>query len=199
MFPIGLPIGPIQLRRGSASEPFLKFIPHEVQSPICVGVCVCVCVWGGAFEKVQVSATKFKYRKNLRGGRIPARPCLLDGPKTAARPISPPHFWRMAICDSSRVGGPLSPKTSAGSIRQQIRKAMWKLGYGQGRSYSPHSFRRGETDEINDSGSNFATIIKSGTWAAAGFMSYLDLQRGESLNISPPLHIGKCRFQYLGR
>ena len=100
----------LQLRRGSASVPFLKFIPHEVQSPICVGVCVCVCVWGGAFEKVQVSATKFKYRKNLRGGRIPARPCLLDGPKTAPRPLLPAHFWRMAICDSPRVGGPLSPK-----------------------------------------------------------------------------------------
>ena len=81
--------------------------------------------------------------------------------------------------------GPSVPKTSAGSIRQQIRKAMWKLGYSQGRSYSPHSFRRGETGEINDSGSNFATIIKSGPWAAAGFKSYLGLHRGEAPNISP--------------
>ena len=61
---------------------------------------------------------------------------------------------------------------------------MEKLGYDQGRKYSPHAFRREATEEIKDSGSTFATIIKSGTWTAAGFKSYLDLQRDEALNIS---------------
>ena len=61
---------------------------------------------------------------------------------------------------------------------------MTKLRYDQGRKYSPHAFRRGATEEIKNSGPTFATVIKSGGWAAAGYKSYLDLQADEAVNIS---------------
>ena len=62
---------------------------------------------------------------------------------------------------------------------------MEKLGYGQGRKYSPPTAsNEGGTEEIKASGSTFAAIIKSGIWTAEGFKSYLDIQRDEALKIS---------------
>ena len=136
------------------------------------------------FARVHVLATKSKYRKNLRLGRIPLLPCLCREPKIAARALCSGHFWWIMTCESSRVGGPLFPKTSANSTNRQITAAMGNLGYEQGRRYSPNAFRRGATEEINDSGSTIAAIIKSCAWAEAGFKYYMDLQRDEAISIS---------------
>ena len=61
---------------------------------------------------------------------------------------------------------------------------MAAMGFGQGGLYSPHAFRRGETQEIIDSGSTISTIIKSGTWLSACYKNYLDLKADEEINIS---------------
>ena len=174
LFSLRVPSETLQLIRAPATAPLLKFIPQVPK--VLIGV--------QTFEQIEVLVIKFKYRKNIRGGCILLRPCLCNEPKMAARALCPVHFWWKKICESTRVGDPLFPKTYANSVNQQIKAVMDKLGYEQGRKYSSHAFRRGATEEIKDSGSTFATIIKSGTWTAAGFKSYLDLQRDEALNIS---------------
>ena len=42
----------------------------------------------------------------------------------------------------------------------------------------------GETQEIKNSGSTLATIVKSGTWLSACYRNYLDLAADEAINIS---------------
>ena len=76
------------------------------------------------------------------------------------------------VCGSARVGRHLFSKASENSINQKIKAVMGKLGYDHGQSYSPHAFRCGGPEEIKDSVTTIDTIIKSGTWAAAGFRSY---------------------------
>ena len=49
---------------------------------------------------------------------------------------------------------------------------------------STHAFRRGATQEIKDIGSTLSLIIKSGTWAHAGYRAYLDLQADYAINMS---------------
>ena len=174
MFPLRVPSETLQLIRATSAEPLLKFLPRKPK--VLIGV--------QTFEEIQVLVIKSKYRKNIRGCCIPLRPCLCYEPKMAARALTPAHFWRKLVCDSGRVGGPLFPETSANSANRQIKAAMEKLGYDQGREYSSHAFRLGETEEVKDPGSTFAAIIKSGTWAAAGCKPYLDIHRDEALNIS---------------
>ena len=52
-----------------------------------------------------------------------------------------------------------------------------------GRDSHP-AFRLGATDEIKNSGTTLATMLKSGTWLAASYRNYLDIQAGDAINIS---------------
>ena len=62
---------------------------------------------------------------------------------------------------------------------------MVKLYYDQGHRYSPpHAFRMGDTEEIKNPGPTFAAIIKSGSWDASGYKSYLVIHADEAVNIS---------------
>ena len=117
------------------------------------------------------------------------RPCLFRCPKIAGRSAYPSQFWWEVVRDSSRVGRPLFSGTSANSINEQMNAAMGEVGCCLGREYSPYAFRRSTAEEIKDSGSTSAAIIKSGTWAADGLKSYVDLQRDDALNI-PRLLLG---------
>ena len=73
------------------------------------------------------------------------------------------------------------------AFNRTLKRTTAVLEFDQGGLYSPHGFRRGETQEVMDSGSTLATIIKTGTWLSACYENYLDLKSDEAANISTPL------------
>ena len=76
------------------------------------------------------------------------------------------------------------PNVSANMFNPRLKRAMCDLNYVGGHRFPSHAFRRGATQEIFNSGSFLATILKSGMWNAAGYKSYLDLHADEAINIS---------------
>ena len=127
---------------------------------------------------------EFRFRKNVRGGCVLIHPRLCAETSEKARLISPTRkFWPL-VAGTCDVNKPLFAKKNSNSANQQLKAAIMKLNYDQGRKYFPHAFRVGATEGVKDSGSTFATIIKSGTWTPAGYKSYIDVQADEAINIS---------------
>ena len=66
LFSLRVPSETLQLIRAASTEPLLKFLHQKPK--VLIGV--------QTFGKIQVLVIKFKYRENVRGGRILLRPCL---------------------------------------------------------------------------------------------------------------------------
>ena len=127
---------------------------------------------------------KFPFRKNIRGGCALFRPCLCSEKDQRARTLCPVRAIWPLIRQRADAGAKISPTFSPCNVNRTFKTVMTKMGYPDGPKYSSHAFRRGATQEINDSGSTLALIITSGTWAHAGYKAYLDLQADFAINIS---------------
>ena len=137
-----------------------------------------------ALNQTPVLVIKFRSRENIRGGCILTRPCLCGEARAAARDLCPVHAFWQPLRANLHPGDAIFGTLSANSVNRHLKPIMTKLGYLQGRRFSSHGFRKGETHEISASGSTLATIIGSGTWTSGGYKSYLDLQADEAANIS---------------
>ena len=68
---------------------------------------------------------------------------------------------------------------------------MIDLRYADGDKFTSKAFRRGDSEEIKNAGSTFATILTSGTWDGAGFRAYIDIMKDEDVNITALLMDGE--------
>ena len=112
------------------------------------------------------------------------RPCLCGAASEAELELCPVHAVWPQIRDRVDAGGPLFPVFTANNFNRKLKQTTTALKCPEGGRFSPHAFRRGATQEIKNSGSTFATIVKSGTWLSARYRNYLDLSADEAINIS---------------
>ena len=101
-----------------------------------------------------------------------------------ANALCPIHMVWPAIKERVTAGSPLFHNLTANSSNRHLKATMTALGFDQGGRYSPRAFRRGATQQILDSGSTLATILKTGVWLSACYKNYLGLMAAEALNIS---------------
>ena len=127
---------------------------------------------------------KFAFRENIRGGCVLFRPCLCSEQDKRARPLCPVHSIWPIIRDRTPVGERIFEGFPHCSDNRVIKIVMSKIGHLDGPKFPPHGFRRGSAQEIKDIGSTLSVIIRSGTWAHAGYRAYLDLQADYAINIS---------------
>ena len=174
LFSLRVPSETLRLEKAARHDKLLTFEPQQEKALI----------GPATLNQTPVLVIKFRFRKNIRGGRILIRPCLCAGARSDARALCPVHgFWEHFGHDLPDHA-PLIHGLSGNPVNRHLKAIMAGLGYLRARKYSPHAFRKGATQEISASGSTLATIIKSGAWAAGGYRGYLDIQADEAVNIS---------------
>ena len=136
------------------------------------------------FKGKDLLLAKFAYRKSIKYGRILERPCICRPANPKATAICPVHVIWHIIRERADAGELLFRGWNSASFYRHLRKMMVDLGYSDGVKFSPEAFRRGDSEEIKNSGSTFATILTSETWNGAGYNASLDLQKDEDVNIT---------------
>ena len=174
LFSLRVPSETLQLTVARPNEKLLEFKPQGPKALI----------GPRTYNNTTALVIKFRFRKNIRGGCILIRPCLCEMVSQANRTFCPVHGFWATIRARLTPGELMFPGMSANMFNQRLKKVMCDLNYVDGHRFSPHAFRRGATQEIFNSGSVLATILKSGVWNAAGYKSYLDLHADEAINIS---------------
>ena len=174
LFSLRVPSETLQLTVARHDEKLLQFKP---QGPKAI-------IGPRTYNDTTALVIKFRFRKNIRGGCILIRPCLCAMVSQANRTFCPVHGFWASIRARLTPGELMFPTMSANMFNQRLKRVMCDLNYVDGHRFSSHAFRRGATQEIFNSGSVLATILKSGMWNAAGYKSYLDLHADEAINIS---------------
>ena len=123
---------------------------------------------------------RFLYRKNIRSGRIFASPCLRNDASREALGRCPAHQSWPRICQRADTGNGLIPSMNADKCNRLLKATTTALKFDQGGRYSPHAFCGGAANEIKNSDSILAAILKAGIWMSAISRHYIDLQAGES-------------------
>ena len=161
----------IQLTIANPNEKLLKFSPQ----------CPKALIGPRTYRDTTALVTKFRYRKNVRGGCILIRPCLCTMVSPPNRTFCPVHGFWATKRGRLTPGGLLFPNTSADNFNQRLKRVARDLNCEDG---SSHASRRDATQEIINSGSTFPTISESGIWNSGGYKCYLDLHADEAINIS---------------
>ena len=174
LFSLRVPSETLRLSRAFRDDRLTEFVPQEDKALIGIRT----------FKETEVLVIKFSFRKNIRNGCILMRPCLCGAASETALELCPVHAIWPHIRDRVGAGGPLFPAYTANIFNRKLKQTMTALKYPEGGKFSSHAFRRGATQEIKNSGSTLATIVKSGTWLSACYRNYLDLSADEAINIS---------------
>ena len=174
LFALRTPSETLRLVRAFADDRLTEFVPQEDKALIGTRT----------YKETTVLVIKFSFRKNIRNGCILMRPCLCDEECVTANALCPVHMVWPVIRDRVAAGDPLFPTLTTNSFNRHLKSTMTAMAVPEGGLFSSHAFRRGATQEIKDSGSTFATILKTGTWRSACYKNYLDLQADEAINIS---------------
>ena len=174
LFALRVPSEALRLVRAFKDDRITEFIPQTDKALIGTRT----------FKGTTVLVIKFAFRKNIRNGCILMRPCLCQEESRVANDLCPVHRIWPCIRDQVQAGEPLFPSLTANTVNRQLKATMTALGFDQGGLYSSHAFRRGATQEVKNSGSTLATILKTGTWLSACYKNYLDLKADEAINIS---------------
>ena len=173
LFGLRVPSETLRLTRAYSDDRITEFIKQEDKALIGIRT----------YKTTQVLVVKFAYRKNIRNGCILMRPCLCGAASKTATDLCPVHKVWPCISDRVKAGDPLFPDLTPNTFNRQLKATMTALGFDRGGMYSSHAFRRGGTNEIKNSGSTLATIIKYGTWLSACYKNYLDQKADEAINI----------------
>ena len=176
VFILRLPSEALPAIRASPSADLLKRspLPDEIQALIGSRF------FPGNSERI---ALKLKTRKATRGGAILMRPCFCDGDDLGGKGICPVHDFWPAVCSASLWGEPLFPTLRSRNINRILKGMFRSMGVEEANAYSTHAFRRWESMELKNSGSNLAQVLKTVGWNSASFRAYLSFVEDEEVNI----------------
>ena len=122
---------------------------------------------------------KLRKRKNVKKGMILVRPCLCKGAILNSRGLCPVHrFWPI-IKRLTKPGEDIFPSLIRSNLNRILKAVFAKVGFTDSESYSSKCFRRGCSNAMKDSNSTLGQIMRAAGWNAAGFRSYLLLQKDE--------------------
>jgi hypothetical protein len=83
--------------------------------------------------------------------------------------------WLAAWPEGSKPFGRLAARQA----REELKQRLHALGVPFAHEYWLHDFRRGHTQDMLNSGSNLAQILRAGEWRTPAFLCYLDVQKLE--------------------
>ena len=115
---------------------------------------------------------------------ILTRPCLCRGAILNSRGLCPVHrFWPI-VKRSTKPGDFIFPSLIRSNINRILKAVFGKIGFADSDSFSSKCFRRGCSNAMKDSNSTLGQIMRAAGWNAAGFRSYLLLQKDEEAFVS---------------
>ena len=127
---------------------------------------------------------KLRKRKNSKAGMVLVRPCSCGGTVINPRGYCPVHrFWPIII-QFTRTGEFIFPKYRKSNINRIPRAAYAKISIDQVNRFAAKCFRLGCSNAMKDSDSTLGQIMRADGWGAAGYRSYLLLQKDEEKFIS---------------
>ena len=113
--------------------------------------------------------------------------CLCSDSSRRARKICPPHRIWPLLGISCGPGDLLFPEFTSHNVNRKLKFTLTKLGFPDGRKFTPNAFRRGATQELLMTGNSLEVIKGPGGWWGSGFRSYVDLEMDHAFRISRAL------------
>ena len=174
LFPLMAPSETLRPDMAFRGDPITEFRPQEEKALIAVR----------KHGATAVLATKCKFRRNIRIGRILMRPCLCGDIQRKYRRFLPAHALWPALRGRVVAGDPLFPAIRENSPNRLLKTQSTALDFDRGVAYSPHSFLRGATAEFKNWWLALASILKSGTWPSASYKNYMCAQSVGAIDVS---------------
>ena len=136
-----------------------------------------------AFQGADFLAVRLAYRKNLGVGAILKRPffCGLQTPKAIS--TCPDHSLWPAIKARLHPGSCLFSPINRRNFNRVLKSILAKLQVPQADRYSPHAFRRGSAQELNETGAPLPVIASAGAWRSNAVRGYIDLASNVESNV----------------
>ena len=69
------------------------------------------------------------------------------------------------------------------NFNRRLKAALCKLSVAQAARYSPHAFRLGSAQEMNETGSPISVIASAGSWRSNAVRGYIDLSANVERNV----------------
>lgn len=113
--------------------------------------------------------SKFHRRKNLTGGCSLRRPCSCSLAAARAASLCPVHALWSLIRRRVASGQPLSHLANRRNFNRKLNAIMANLHIPDSHRFSSHAFRRGATQELEESGSPWSAIAYFGILAIPCF------------------------------
>ena len=156
----------------------------DLHSPLPDGVDGVIGMAGGAL------VIRLKARKAHIFGDVVTRGCRcrqLSGPDSHLSGGCPTHRLWGWVVSRARPGERLFRDGIADSAVLWLRLALAHKGVARASEFGLHSLRRGAAQELADTGSDLATILKAGSWRSSAFRAYLNLVGVEDKLVAPTL------------
>ena len=114
-------------------------------------------------------------RKNLQGGSTLRRACSCS----VRADLCPVHVLGPCFMQHPPGSTPFA-HLSADRARVDLKARACALGWSEPHQHSLQDFRRGHAQDMVDSGSPLAEILRAGQWKSPAFLLYLDINKMEA-------------------
>ena len=125
------------------------------------------------FVRGQELTLRLARRKNKPHGTVLARRCVCHDDRKSLCPLHVIAPWLLSLGPHCQPFVRISPAKA----RSELRRRLAALGVESPELHCLHDFRRGQAQDLIDSGASLAQILRAGEWSSPAFLVYLDLNK----------------------